>query len=787
MHLNPIAVSAKQQPQTLQRLANSFHSGDEPGTKLAGKFAGLFIQIITAPEHHRAATEKGMVSDLTFNLIQSIYKDMGHMLGKIKGAVKLAKLVKILGLLPLLICIGIACPQAANDPFPVPDAIAPNVAFWKDVYTRYTTLQGVVHDNIDLSVVYGVIDLVPYNAPGANEINRNRMRAGNDKYRQILQRLARNPLDPDPECRRVARLWSHSSEARRFEIAAGRVRCQTGQKDRFEAGIVRSGAYMEAIFEILQAHGLPADIAYLPHVESSFNPNAYSKFGAAGMWQFMPATGKRFMVVDYTLDERRDPLTAAQGAARLLLENYTKLGDWPLAITAYNHGTAGMERAKRTHGDFVSIFQNYSGRAFGFASRNFYAEFIAAREAASNYRKYFGELTLDRPVPTRTVVLAQYAAFEDLSAHFQVDPQTLKQMNLALRPPVIDGHKLVPKGYVLRLPAVSGEAQLVAAIPASLYQNAQRPSRFHVVQHGDTVGKIARLHGVTVADLILANNLDRRATIYPQQTLRIHGKTDPAPSSVLVAAEKMKPATLSAKTAPKMTPSKPEATIADHGVSVSDFATLRYPAPVLASIIPLSPIEPPTESARQETMDLTQARNEQIVTVDVGFERLFQKKDRPAGIIRIAVEETLGHYADWAKVSVGQIRNLNGMGSDSTLKLHQTIAVPLHIVGAQVFEQNRYEFHKRLQEDFFAVYRIGELRPYRVLRGDNYWKLCQDKFQIPMWLLKHCNPDVDLANLRINQKLIIPIVEKASADDADPGIGTGGDNPEPEVYNENGV
>ena len=446
-----------------------------------------------------------------------------------------------------------------------------------------------------------------------------------------------------------------------------------------------------------------------------------------------------------------------------------------------------MERAKRAHGDFVSIFQNYRGRAFGFASRNFYAEFLAAREAASNYRKYFGELTLDRPVPTRTVVLEQYAAFEDLSAHFQVDPHTLKQMNLSLRPPVIDGHKLVPKGYALRLPAVSGKEHLAAAIPVSLYQNAQRPSRFHVVQRGDTVGKIARLHGVTVADLILANNLDRRATIYPQQTLRIHGKTDPAQTSVLVAAKKMKPATLSPATAAvTVAPPKPEATIADHAVSDSDFTTLHYPAPVLASIIPLSPIEPRTESARQEMMDLTQARNEQIVAVDVGFERLFEKQGRPTGIIRIAVEETLGHYADWAKVSAGQIRNLNGMGRDSVLKLHQTIKVPLHIVGAQVFEQSRYEFHKRLQEDFFAVYRIGELRPYRVLRGDNYWKLCQDKFQIPMWLLKHCNPDVDLANLRISQKLIIPIVEKASADDADPGIGKGVD-PEPEIYNENGV
>jgi len=102
------------------------------------------------------------------------------------------------------------------------------------------------------------------------------------------------------------------------------------------------------------------------------------------------------------------------------------------------------------------------------------------------------------------------------------------------------------------------------------------------------------------------------------------------------------------------------------------------------------------------------------------------------------------------------------------IHLHQKIKIPLHRVTAEVFEQNRYEFHKRLQEDFFAVYRIGELQDYFVRHGDNYWTLSQTKFEIPMWLLKHCNPETDLADLQINQKLIIPIVEKASADDASP-------------------
>jgi membrane-bound lytic murein transglycosylase D len=687
----------------------------------------------------------------------------------------LMQAVKVLGLLAFLLPVGVARPCAADDPFPMPEVIAPNVAFWTKVYTQYTTRQGIVHDNVDLGIIYDVIGLVPYDAPGASEINRKRMRQANENYQRILQRLARNPGDTDRASRRVARLWGEPRDAETFLGAAGRVRCQTGQKDRFEAGLVRSGAYMDAILAIFQSYGLPADLAYLPHVESSFNPHAYSKFGAAGIWQFMPATGRRYMEVGYTLDERRDPIAATHAAAQLLLENHATLGDWPLAITAYNHGTAGMERAKQAYGDYASIFQHYQGRGFRFASRNFYAEFLAARQVASSYREYFGELAFDRPPPTYTVVLEGYAAFDDLSAHFKVAPQTLKQMNLALRPPVIDGQKLVPKGYALRLPGKPDlyDIGLWATVPAALYHTAQRPSRFHTVQRGDTVGKIARIHGVQVADLILANNLDRRATIYPRQTLRIPGPADPQPvlvasigqPGVAVQPEPIEPHRDSPQ--PAAAPGPSEAPLPPPVEAVDP------PTPMLASIVPLPLNDGAGEADRLNAAGFLSARNEQIVALDIGFERFLHTRGGPAGIIRVEVEETLGHYAEWAGVRAGRIRALNGLDRDSALQLHQRIQIPLQEVDAEAFEQSRYEFHKRLQEDFFAVYRIGELQTYRVRPGETYWNLCQEKFQIPMWLLKHCNPDADLADLRFNQTLIVPTIEKVSADDADPGIGKG--------------
>ncbi len=663
--------------------------------------------------------------------------------------------------------------QAAPDPFPMPEAIVPNVSFWTQVYAHYTSNQGIVHDNTRMDLVYEIIELLPYDKPGAGKINRKRMKRAKNKYRDILNRLANNPHTRNRTCRRVAELFDDPNDTKQFRRSAGRVRCQVGQKDRFRAGLIRSGAYLDRIRAIFASHNLPDDLAYLPHVESSFNPNAYSKFGAAGIWQFTRSTGKRFMAVGYAMDERRDPILATDAAARLLKENHTKLNSWPLAITAYNHGATGMKRAKQLHGDYENVFKSYRSRTFKFASRNFYAEFLAARHVAANYHDYFGELPLDSTVPAHVVKLKDYIAFDDLCDHFQISPGALEHMNPALRKPVLSGQKYVPKGYALRLPVeITEKEPLMAAIPADLYQKAQKRSRFYTVQRGDTAGKIARMHRVRLGDLVLANNLNRRATIYPRQTLRIPGPTDRRPEHEKPVIQE--PVTvLAAKTAPA--PSAPPVAVKTTAPKSTPPELDHYPRPMLASVIPL-----PSKASKGNGIDAKgeaaqQAQNSEIVSADVSFERIVEMNGHLVGIIQVEVEETLGHYADWAGVATQQIRRLNELRYGELLRLHQKIRIPLGRTNAETFEQNRYEYHKRLQEDFYAVYRVGELQSYRVKRGDSIWTLCRGQFDIPMWLLKHCNPEVDLAVLRFHQKLAIPTIEKISAADTEPGLGQEGE------------
>jgi len=713
--------------------------------------------------------------------------------------------------------------------FPNYEVIRPNVAFWIKVYTEHTTSQSIVHDSKNLALIYDVIDLVPHDSPSASKINRKRMKRAKAEYERILKRLAANPKTENSACRRVAQLFGPGATSRTFRAAGARVRCQVGQSDRFKEGLIRSGAYLKKIRAIFKAENLPEELAYLPHVESSFNAKAYSKFGAAGVWQFTRSTGKRFMKVGYVLDERRDPILATHAAASLLKENYQKLDSWPLAITAYNHGAAGMARAKQSFGNYPAIFESYRSRTFKFASRNFYPEFLAALEVAQNYQTYFGDLEMDRPAQFQIVRLDGYVGFEQLCDHYQVPAHEAQALNPALRPPVFNGQKLVPRGYPFRLPATLSPA----AVPADLYAEVQKPSRFYTVQRGDTAGRIARTQGVRLTDLILANNLDHRARIYPRQTLRIPLPGEslphlPAPPPAKAQApellakndiattgdapplpdpgpdSKPAPVSMESATAIGIGPAVAEAAdtgnglpttvevVADTGnglpTAVEEMADTGNDLPTTVEKtadtgdgLPTS-VEvvadagndlPPTMEETADTGDglLTSVEvvadtgnklppSVEVVAAEVRFEKVIDNTSRPIGILRAEVEETLGHYAEWAGVRTQQIRWLNRLPFGQPLHLHQKIKIPLSRTTAREFEESRYEHHKRLQEDFFSAYRISDLQPYRVTRGDNLWSLCLEKFDIPMWLLKNCNPEVDFAALHLRQKLMVPTIEK---------------------------
>ncbi len=737
--------------------------------------------------------------------------------------------------------------RAESDTFPVPSVIEPNVAFWTQIYTEYSSNHGVLHDSRRLNIVYGVIELVDPDRYGGRKTNKKRIKKAKKKYKAILAKLMQGGTPVGPVEQKVAKLFGPDTKPAEFRAAMGNIRCQTGQKDRFRAGVIRSGAYIDEIKRIFRSKGLPEDLSYLPHVESSFNPKAYSKFGAAGMWQFTRSTGKSYMKVGYTIDERRDPIISSYAAAKLLRHNYRKLHNWPLALTAYNHGVSGMLRAQRKKGTYERIFTEYRSRIFKFASRNFYSEFLAAREAAKNYRLYFGDLELDTPVKSRTVVLKGYVSLSQMAQHMNLKTAELRQLNPALRQPVFSGQKYVPKGYRLRLPYRNDKdwETLVAKLEDQIYKHNQKKSSIYTVQRGDTAGKIAKIHGVNLADLIAANNLNSRATIYVNQSLRIPRADDQTilvaklqPKKELPVKDLSSPPPIQAESgvaAPEKTETPlvvaSQSAVQASGASSQNVRVVEAkhslePLPVQKPdhapkevqaesaqgapnnnlfvenpMIPYLPapqesIQPQAETAALVSNDMkaagvaesapsplppektepallreTEARPEtpavkspqnspEVVLANLAVKKTWTQKGQQVGSIRVDVEETLGHYAEWLGVAAREIRRLNGLRYGRALQLNQKLKIPLHRVTQEEFVEKRFEYHQELAEDFFASYRVEKVRTYSIKRGDNIWTLSHQEFEVPLWLIKRYNAGVDFSSLMPSQKLIIPIIEK---------------------------
>ncbi len=284
-----------------------------------------------------------------------------------------------------------AIAQGSVEHFPCPQKMIPSVDFWKKIYTEVSVREGLIHDRENLNVVYEVFPSPAEASPGRDKKIQSRL----NYYEQQLLRLADNPDSKDPELEKIAACWNGMEpDARTYRAASLRVRFQRGQREKFLAGLKRSVAYLPAMKKILRQEGVPADLVYLPHVESSFNCQARSRAGAVGMWQFLASTGRQYLTINKHVDQRKDPLLSTRAAARLLRDNYEKLQSWPLALIAYNYGTNGMLRATEAHNtnDFEYILDNHKERAFGFASRNFYVEYLAAKDIAKNPDWYFKEL-----------------------------------------------------------------------------------------------------------------------------------------------------------------------------------------------------------------------------------------------------------------------------------------------------------------------------------------------------------------------------------------------------------
>ncbi len=660
----------------------------------------------------------------------------------------------------------------------MPAEIADNVEFWRKVYADYPTNTVIIHDTEDLSIIYEIIELrgladAAVSSSAAYRQEWRKMDGIKNEYRAIFDKLAKRQLNLShlsTREKRVVEIFGANADPGRLRRAAGSIRAQQGLKDRFHLGLQRSGLYRDFIEGVFSSHGLPVELTMLPHVESSFNYQAYSKVGAAGIWQFMRSTGRLFMTINYDVDERLDPIRATEAAAKLLTINYDELGAWPLAITAYNHGLNGMRRAKELYGtDFGRIYREYKSNSFGFASRNFYAEFLAALHVATNHENYFGAVQFHKPVQFVEITTDHFLTVNSVLETYKIDREEFRKLNPALRPPVINSQRRIPKGYTLRVPKsidVEGTTSLARIDPRLQYEE-QVQSDWYRVKRGDNLTAIAQKFGVSVTALAEHNNVGKSARIISGQILKIPPKG----------------ADMLASLTPAVTTKLPEATSSATTVA----STPAVLAPPLASPTVAAPVASDAMSAEAEVEPINRIEREAIVTLDIepapkpalvtdgsnvvgGAGDVSQQASTPlpqvqprrsepiSEWIHVEADETLGHYANWLEIPTQRLRELNGLRYNQDIHIGQRIRLRYDRVSAEEFQRRRYEYQRSVEEDFFSNYAVDSLQTHRVGRGQNIWQICNDVYQVPIWLVMKYNPDRDLARLHTGDSLSIPVV-----------------------------
>jgi len=731
------------------------------------------------------------------------------------------------------LCVASAALAADPELLPRPPELEPNVRFWSRIYSEVDSGAGLIHDSENLHVVYEEIrfpDGLSTRARG------RRVEKIKKRYRAVLQRLARGKRQKlsEEEARVLAR-WPEDVSNATLRRASSRVRFQLGQADKFHEGLVRMGRWSGYIERVLEEHGVPRELVALPHVESSYNPRAYSRVGAAGIWQFTRSTGRLYLRVDHVVDERMDPFKASVGAARLLRDNHRRLESWPLAITAYNHGVAGMARAIRKLGtrDIGAIAQRYRSRTFGFASRNFYAEFLAAWEIEQEPELYFGVLQPDTPIEYTIVETDHFYAIPSLERALGIDRDLLRDHNLALRPAVWNGAKFVPRGYPLRVPAHTLEVPVelaLAQIPENERIAKQHRDRFHKVRRGQTLSKIAQRYGVKERELVALNNLRSRHRIRAGQVLRLPddgsapivvARSDPpadgiyrvrrgdnlsiiskrfgvsqqdlvkwnrlrnrnqiavgqnlrvaAPTVVVASAEAAREeatASMAAAPTPEVEPAPPP--------RIQTKAEVTAEVAAVAASEPTPPAEAPepsgvealaalfaAASAPQEQAGAPPAESDTEAELDAASVPIPDPSDyavTPGHRITVQAEETLGHYAEWLEVSTSRLRRLNRMRYETPLVIGRQKKLDFSRVTPEEFERLRLEYHRTLQEEFFEAYIVAGTRTHMLRKGDSLWYLAQLKYEVPIWLLRQYNPDLDFGSLPAGTPMLVPVIESS--------------------------
>lgn len=297
-----------------------------------------------------------------------------------------------------------------SDTFRINTFYYPTVHFWFLIYTQFESTSVIMHDKTNLSLIYKVLD---FSALREKNLPKNTLYVLQQKISEervndlkaVLENLSRDPFSLSSEAKQIYRLLKQANvtlpigrleRSNFFLKLKANLRTQTGQKNFIRDGIIRSLPYQKFLSEYFKDRNLPQELLAIPFLESSFNPRAQSKVNALGIWQFMPLISSYYVPKRTSnFDYRFNVGVASVAAANLMSENFVIMKSWDLAVTAYNSGTKHLLKTKREIGrdaTLQEIIKHSDSQHFGFASKNFYSEFLALAHTLAYKEELFDDL-----------------------------------------------------------------------------------------------------------------------------------------------------------------------------------------------------------------------------------------------------------------------------------------------------------------------------------------------------------------------------------------------------------
>lgn len=673
----------------------------------------------------------------------------------------------------LIMCLGLFSSNLfaiSNDSLlpPIDSKFRVRVNFWKKVYTEITSTQAFIHDKWRPEIIYKKVDFKTRHARKKRRIARKAVNQIKRTFRSILKKKFIKLNSKEKKLVELSKVKNRKDVIR----AMRNVRAQYGLKDNYYIGLKKSHRYLNYIKQVFKSYGLPKELVYLPHVESSFNYRAYSKVGAAGIWQFMRSTARLYgMKINYVIDERRDPFIATKAAARLLKYNYSKIGAWPLAITAYNHGLRSMQRAVKKVGSkkISEIIDKYDGRRFGFASKNFYATFIATVEISEDPLKYFPSFKKPKDFEYSFIKLPKALTVKQIASSLNIDQKTIKLYNPSIRTTAYRSPLFLPKNFSLQLPKISKETAISYGTKLKSIKSSNKNLRLagqHIIRRGDSLYTLSKVYRVPIHDLIVFNNISNPSRIYPGMKIKIPGTKELKNLKIKTVAQVTPPKKKSNQTqiVEKIEP-KEKIELAEKVELTKVISSKKTPWYKKLLSWNTKDKDESNQDLIEEVKEIeVEEKKSEIANKLVNLDNYnLELKHLSGNLYEITIEtdETIGHYADWSLTKTARLRQMNRMRTRSTIRIGQRFKLRLDEEKHKRFIAQRAEYHLSLQEDFFQSFEINETIKYIVKRGDSLNQILT-KNEIPLWLFrKYQKPDF-IANyaLKVEQELVLPSIEK---------------------------